>query len=207
MSCTHIRDAISARLDGEDPTIDDHVIEEHLGTCASCRGFAASATRLHRASRLTPAPEVPDLTPAILAAIGDDSAAAGAARSEQVALRWVLAALALVQIGVALPALLLGSDSGVPVHTARHIGSFDVAVAVGFLFAAWRPARISGLLPVVAALVACLLGSSLLDVAAGNTGALGEAHHAIDFAGLAVLWLLSRTLPKWRPATPRTELA
>ena len=77
-------------------------------------------------------------------------------------------------------------------HAARHLGSFDIAVAVGFLFAAWRPARIPGLLPVVAALVACLVASSLLDVAAGNTGALGEAHHATDFAGLAVLWLLGR---------------
>ena len=76
----------------------------------------------------------------------------------------------------------------------------------GFLFAAWRPARIPGLLPVVAALVACLVGSSLLDVLAGNTGALGEAHHATDFAGLAVLWLLSRGVAH-SPVTTRPELA
>ena len=99
---------------------------------------------------------MPDLTPAILAAIGDDAAAPG--DDTQLALRWILAILALVQIGVAVPALLLGSDAGLPVHTARHLGSFDIAVAVGFLFAAWRPARIPGLLPVVAALVACLVG-------------------------------------------------
>jgi len=125
----------------------------------------------------------------------------------QLALRWILALLALVQIGVAVPALILGSDAGVPVHTARHLGSFDVAVAVGFLFAAWRPSRIPGLLPVVAALVACLFGSSLLDVLSGTTAALGEAHHAIDFVGLAVLWLLSRdvaasALRGRRPASP-----
>jgi predicted anti-sigma-YlaC factor YlaD len=83
-----------------------------------------------------------------------------------------------------------------PVHAARHIGSFDVALGVGFLFAAWRPSRIPGLLPVVVALVVCLVGSSLLDVASGNTAALGEAQHVLDFVGLAVVWLLSRPSPR-----------
>jgi predicted anti-sigma-YlaC factor YlaD len=204
MSCTHIRHALSARLDGEDPGVDDVVIDTHLETCGSCRDFAASAAHLHRSTRVAPAPAMPDLTPAILAAIGDDVAAP--ADDTRLALRWILAILALVQIGVAVPALLLGSDAGLPVHAARHLGSFDIAVAVGFLFAAWRPARIPGLFPVVAALVACLVASSLLDVAAGNTGALGEAHHATDFAGLAVLWLLGRGIAH-TSATPRPELA
>jgi predicted anti-sigma-YlaC factor YlaD len=67
---------------------------------------------------------------------------------------------------------------------------------VGFLYAAWKPSRIPGLLPVVAALVVCLLGSTLLDVAAGNTGAFGEVQHVLDFVGLAVVWLLSRPAPR-----------
>jgi len=205
MTCTRIRHAISARLDGEDPGVPPGDVDAHLQTCVGCREFAASAARLHRAARLAPAPDVPDLTPAILARMAPVPDRGGESDSS-LALRWILAALALVQIGVALPALLLGSDGGVSIHTARHLGSFDIAVAVGFLFAAWRPSRIPGLLPVVAALVACLVGSSLLDILAGNTRALSEAHHATDFAGLAVLWLLSRTAPtSARP--PRPELA
>jgi predicted anti-sigma-YlaC factor YlaD len=233
MDCTRIRHAISARLDREDPGVESSVIDAHLGTCAGCRAFAVSAERIHRTSRLAPAPEVPDLTPGILAAIDAEPVGtepvlrsgtepvlrsgtepvlrsgtepAGHPADTQLALRWILAALALVQIGVAVPALFLGSDAGLPVHTARHLGSFDIAVAVGFLFAAWRPSRIPGLLPVVAALVACLVASSLLDVLAGNTGALGEAHHATDFVGLAVLWLLSRGIVT-HGATRRPELA
>jgi predicted anti-sigma-YlaC factor YlaD len=220
MDCTRIRHAISARLDSEDPGVESSVIDAHLGTCAGCRAFVVSAERLHRTSRLAPAPEVPDLTPGILAAIDAEpvlrsgtepvlrsgTEPAGHPADTQLALRWILAALALVQIGVAVPALFLGSDAGLPVHTARHLGSFDIAVAVGFLFAAWRPSRIPGLLPVVAALVACLVASSLLDVLAGNTGALGEAHHATDFVGLAVLWLLSRGIVT-HGATRRPELA
>ncbi len=97
-----------------------------------------------------------------------------------------------MQIAVAVPALLFGADAGLPVHTARHLGSFDIALAVGFLVAAWRPERIPGILPIVAALVVCLVGSSLLDVLSGTTGAANEAHHATDFAGLVVVWLLNR---------------
>jgi predicted anti-sigma-YlaC factor YlaD len=188
MSCTRVRDAISARLDGEDPSLDPAIVEDHLATCPGCRAFAADAERLHRTLRLTPAPEIPDLAPRVLVAIGAESGTGDTQR----ALRVILAALALVQIAVAVPALVLGNDAGLPVHTARHLGSFDVALAVGFLFAAWRPSRIPGLLPVAFALVACLVGSSMLDVFAGNTAALSEAHHVTDFAGLVVLWLLSR---------------
>jgi predicted anti-sigma-YlaC factor YlaD len=193
MQCTDVRLAISARLDGEDPGLDRTVVERHLATCPRCRAFARSAEQLHRAARLEPAPAVPDLTPSILVAAGAEPA--GSARETRLALRWILVVLGLVQIGVAIPALVFGSDAHLPVHTARHIGSFDVAVAVGFLFAAWRPSRIPGLLPVAAALVACLVGSTLLDVAAGNTAALGEAQHALAIAGLVVLWLLGRDLP------------
>lgn len=195
-----IRHAISARLDGEDPGFDEASIYGHLATCADCRAFAHDTEELHRAVRLAPAPDIPDLTPGILAAIGAETLD-GRARPEsdgdtQHALRWILLAIAVTQIAIAIPALLFGADAGLPVHTARHIGSFDVALGVGFFYAAWKPSRIPGLLPVVAALVVCLVGSSLLDVASGNTAALGEAQHALDFVGLAVVWLLSRPAPR-----------
>jgi predicted anti-sigma-YlaC factor YlaD len=196
-----MRHAFSARLDGEDPGLDDAAVYAHLADCTDCRRFAHDAEVLHRTVRLAPAPVIPDLTPGILAAIGAERAAAD--RSATVpsddanhALRWILLAIAVAQIAVAIPPLIFGSDAGLPVHTARHIGSFDVALGVGFLYAAWKPSRIPGLLPVVTALVVCLVGSSLLDVAAGNTAALGEVQHVFDFVGLAVVWLLSRPEPR-----------
>jgi predicted anti-sigma-YlaC factor YlaD len=197
MSCTQIRDALSARLDGEDPGVDEADLYAHLAGCAGCRSFAHDAEDLHRAVRLERAPAIPDLAPAVLAAIGEETLAArrgsAAAPSHDVVqvLRWVLVALAIVQVVVAIPALL-GNDAGLPVHTARHLGSFDLALGIGFLYAAWRPQRISGMLPIVGALVVCLAVSSLLDVAAGNTAALGESHHLADFGGLLVMWLISR---------------
>ena len=205
MTCTQIRHALSARLDGEDAGIDEAAMHAHLATCADCRRYSHDAERLHRGIRLAPAPSIPDRAAGILAAIGADSLArdgvtAAPDTDTRRLLSWLLVAIALVQIGVAIPALL-GSDAGLPVHTARHIGSFDVALGVGFLFAAWRPSRLPGLLPVVTALVICLVGSSLLDVIAGNTAAFGEAQHVTDVAGLVVMWLLAR------PATRSVQLA
>jgi predicted anti-sigma-YlaC factor YlaD len=195
MKCHTIRAAISARLDGEDPGIDPAALAQHLPQCAACRAFERDAEAMHRDVRLARAPAVPDRTASILEAIGADSRRAY--RPHEGVLRVTLVAVAVVMIVAALPALVLGDDAGLPVHAARHVGSFDLALAVGFLFAAWRPSRIAGLLPVVVALVACLVGTSILDVIEGRTGALSETQHIVEVAGLIAAWLLAH------PLTPR----
>jgi predicted anti-sigma-YlaC factor YlaD len=188
MDCTDARTAISARLDGEEPSTVAPVLDAHLGSCADCRAFEATTTAMHRRLRLRPAEPVPDLSTSIVAAIGptiDDSRVSG--------LRAGLAAVAFVQILIALPALLLGEDAGLPAHTARHLGSFAVALGIGFLVAAWRPDRVGGVLPLTAALVLCLLLASGIDLASSRTDALDElAGHATELVGLGLLWLLAR---------------
>jgi predicted anti-sigma-YlaC factor YlaD len=186
MDCAQFREAVSARLDGEEPVIPTAELDGHLRQCAACRAFAADTTALRRAVRLAPAPVVPDLTPRVLAAIGAD---AGSERVRTLTLRIVLAVLGMVQIVLAVPGLF-GADGGLAVHSARHLGSFSLALGVGFLFAAWRPVRAAGLLPVVAVLVACLVGTSVLDVVGGRAAAFGEANHVVEVAGLVAAWLL-----------------
>ena len=196
MTCDQIRDAISARLDGEDPGVPPADVDAHLASCAPCRAFADGAGALHRSVRLAPAPDVPDLTPQVLAVIGTEPEGADADDGRTFVLRLVLASLALVQVAVAVPALL-GADGGLAVHSARHLGSFSLALAVGFLYAAWRPSRVAGLLPVALALVACLIGTSVLDVVDGRAAALAEASHVTEIAGLVAVWLLAH------PGMPR----
>jgi predicted anti-sigma-YlaC factor YlaD len=72
------------------------------------------------------------------------------------------------------------------------MGSFDVALGIGLLVAAWQPSRAVGLLPFAAALAGTLTITAMLDVAHGRVGMLGEAHHVLDVIGLTVLWVLSR---------------
>jgi predicted anti-sigma-YlaC factor YlaD len=188
MNCDTARNAISARLDGEDLSIDPADLDNHLQTCPACRGFAREAAAMHREARVARAPAVPDLTAPILAAIG---AEARPHAGHERALRVTLAIVGLVQLVAAVPALVLGDDPGLTVHAARHVGSFGLALAVGFLFAAWRPSRLPGLLPVVTVLVVCLTGTSVLDLLEGRTGALSETQHAVEVVGLAAAWMLA----------------
>jgi predicted anti-sigma-YlaC factor YlaD len=200
MNCNTARDAISSRLDGEDPGTDPAALQDHLRRCPACSAFARDASTMHRDARLARAPEVPDLTAPILAAIGAETRPhAGHER----ALRVTLAVVGLVQLVAAVPALVLGDDPGLPVHAARHVGSFGLALAVGFLFAAWRPSRLPGLLPVVTALVVCLMGTSVLDLLEGRAGALSETQHVVEVIGLAAAWLLVHPLrPKRTRLSP-----
>jgi predicted anti-sigma-YlaC factor YlaD len=197
MPCNTARTAISARIDGEELGVDPVDLATHLERCTACRAFAREAESMHRDVRLARAPAVPDLTAPILASIAADHRPHPA---HERALRITLAVVGVVMVVAAVPALVLGDDSGLPVHAARHVGSFDLALAVGFLFAAWRPSRIAGLLPVVAALVACLVGTSLLDVLDGRAGALTETQHAVEVVGLAAAWLLAHPLRPGRAA-------
>lgn len=67
MSCEIWREALSARLDGEDLPAGTEDLDAHLATCPDCASYAHELEALHRATRLRPAEEVPDRTDVILA--------------------------------------------------------------------------------------------------------------------------------------------
>jgi len=69
--CTRLEEAVSARIDGEDPGTDVHVIDAHLARCASCRSFETAARAQHRQIRVRAATGVPDLSARITAAVPD----------------------------------------------------------------------------------------------------------------------------------------
>ena len=201
MRCDDVQDAVSARLDGEalPPGFDDAAVDAHLVTCAACAAFAGGAAAQHRALRVRAADPVPDLTGPILAAV-----APVAPRPVREWVRYALLAVAATQLVLALPALVLGDDPDASIHVARELGSFDIALAVGLLWAAWQPRRAAGLLPMVAALAGAMALTAVLDVVGGDAPAGGEAHHLLDLAGLVLLWALAHPP---RPAHPGPGVA
>jgi predicted anti-sigma-YlaC factor YlaD len=206
MECENYRLGISARLDGEETGIDDATLAWHLAGCEACRRFEAEAISVTRTVRAATARETPpDLAPTIMAAINADRSAGKAPRFDPQALRAGLIALAVVQMLLALPVLLLGRDSGAPVHIAREVGSFDFALAVGFFFVGWRPARAYGMLPLVAALVGCLAVATGVDLVRGTATLFNESAHLLDLMGLAAVWGLSRA--ERQPGSSGTRLA
>lgn len=204
MECENYRLGISARLDGEDAGVDDATLAWHMASCEACRRFESEAIAVTRAMRVATSETPPDLTPSIMAAINSERVSK-ARRFDPQALRGGLIALAVVQMLLALPVLLLGRDSGAPVHIAREVGSFDFALAVGFFFVGWRPVRAYGMLPLVAALVGCLAISTGVDLVRGTATLFNESAHLLDLMGLAAVWGLSRA--ERYPGSSGTKLA
>lgn len=196
MQCDHVREALSARLDGEADPVGDHQLDLHLAGCPACTAWADEVATLHRMVRVREAEPVPDLSAAILA--GTTPAAPrrttrlAAGWAEPISpVRWVLFVVGLTQLVLAAPDLL-GQGGDLAAHTARELGAFDLALGVGFLVAAWQPARAWGLLPVAAALALVMAGIAVVDVAAGAATAAGELHHLLDVLGVAALWSVAR---------------
>lgn len=170
-------------MDGEVTEDEELVLDRHLASCAACSDLAARLVAVDRMTRLTPAEPVPDLTGAILAA--------HAPNPRREAARWSLVVVAVAQLLLALPSLLVATD-GSAVHATRELGSWSAALAVGLLVAAWQPARARGMLPLGLVLAGVLALGALVDIVAGTTAGAGESIHLLEIAGIALLWLLAR---------------
>jgi predicted anti-sigma-YlaC factor YlaD len=188
VECLPFRTALSAQLDGEDPGVDVRLTERHVAGCSACTAWLASVRHVQALADTAAAVPTPDLSQAITR---QHHSRAGDARHDRLAtLRAFLAAVGFAQLAAAAPALL-GVDAGAPVHLAREIGSWDLALSVGFLFAAWRPARAWGMLPLVTALVVCVVATTGLDIVNGNAQLANESTHLLEVIGLVLVWRLA----------------
>jgi predicted anti-sigma-YlaC factor YlaD len=187
MDCELCREALSADLDGVLDATGRDEARTHLAGCAACRAHEVALGELHRAVRVRAAEPVPDLTASIMAKVQLPGR-----RSVPDWARYALLAVATTQLVLALPPLLLGRDGGASVHTARELGSLNIALAAGLILAAWQPRRISGLLPVATALAATMFVTAVADVVSGRALLLTESHHVLELLGLLFLWLAGR---------------
>ncbi|HEY6796975.1 MAG TPA: hypothetical protein VI248_20070, partial [Kineosporiaceae bacterium] len=113
-------------------------------------------------------------------------------------LRVGLVAVAVLQVLAVLWPLVAGGAARS--HAGQELSSFGLALAVGFCAAAVRPGRAWGMLPVITAAAACLVGTAALDVVldAGRNGGHGDVHvlaevpHLLAVVGALLLWWLSR---------------
>ncbi|MGB8861626.1 MAG: zf-HC2 domain-containing protein [Ilumatobacteraceae bacterium] len=171
MRCEQWHEAISARADGEDPGVDDRLIDAHLAHCTDCQGFERAVDGARGRLVVQPAPDMPDLsrrvtkTNAVLDRAG----------------RWSLVRALLIVVAIeivvlAVPALVLG-EGETRAHDARHLGAFSIAYAVALLVVAVRPARARTVLPVAAVLAGALFVTAVVDLAAGTVPLINEASH------------------------------
>lgn len=197
MDCESLREAISALIDDEPLGVERAELAAHLEQCAECRAWkdrAHEVTRRVRVASARPAPPPSARLHAMVAARQTPPW-----RRERILVRAGLLLVATVQVAVTLPALILGSDHGAPIHVAHEMGSFDMALAVGFVIAAWQPSRARGIGTIVGAAALLLVATAVIDLAAARTSASDELPHLLAVAG----WLLLRRLAALTPSTGR----
>lgn len=190
MECDRAREAISARIDGEDPGLPGDVLEAHLAGCAACRSWLQAAHEVTRRARIGGPFLDHDLTSSVLAA----SPPVPPGRRERLTQRAGLAVVALVQLAITLPLLFLGHDRDAAVHAAHELGSFDLALAIAFAVGAIRPALSAGLAWPCAVAAAGLAGTAIADLASGQAIGADEAQHLVAVCGAVLLFWQARTV-------------
>jgi predicted anti-sigma-YlaC factor YlaD len=200
MGCEDCREAISAGLDGEELPGESAAVGAHLEGCEECRDFAERAARVTRLARTRVAEPAPDLVAAVAAAAPPQHRRGGAGL-----VRTALGVVGVAQFALAVSELISadGPDAGghhgvvelagaSAAHLANESSAWNVALAVGFLWAALGSSRVAGLLPVIAAFVGVLAVLSVLDAVAGRVEADRLFSHGLVVLGFVLLLALQR---------------
>ena len=189
--CEQVREAISATIDGEDSPLPPAVVDGHLAECAACRAWTLDVDRVQRTARVSLAPTMTDETERFIAAVHADVAAQSGSRRRLLPARLGLVAVAVAQLVVAVPSLLLGHDGLAPEHVAHELGAFTVALAAGFAWAAFRPRLANGMVPIVGIVAGLLVLTAWLDATWNNTTITSEWPHLLEVAGFLLLLRLA----------------
>ena len=161
-TATQCREALSARLDGEESPAERDAIAAHLTGCAACRRFADEAARVTRLSRTAVATQAPDVVGVLTAQSADHSSH-----------------------GVKLEGASIA-------HFANESAAWNLALGVGFLWVARRSGPTSGMVPTLATFVAVLAALVVLDVAAGRVDPERFLVHGLVLLGLILVLMLDR---------------
>jgi predicted anti-sigma-YlaC factor YlaD len=189
VECERARQAISARIDGEDPGLPGDILEAHLAGCAACRSWRQAAHEVTRRVRIGGTFLDHDLTVSVLAAVP----APPPGRPRRVTQRAGLAVVAVAQLAITIPLLILGHDHDAGVHAAHELGSFDLALAIAFAVGAIRPALSTGLSWPCGVAAAGLAGTAFADLMGGQTLGADEAQHLVAVCGAVLLFWQART--------------
>jgi predicted anti-sigma-YlaC factor YlaD len=195
MDCTHAREAISALLDDEPAGVEPAELSLHVAECADCRVWREGAHEVTRRVRLAPADPAPNASPELLATVRNEMRRGSQTRRPVAVTRLALVVIAVAQIAMTVPALILGSDREAPLHVAHEMGSFGMALAVGFLIVAWQPIRARGMHMLVGVAALLLIVTAVIDLLAGRTSLSDEAPHLLVLAGWALMYRIAVETP------------
>lgn len=165
ISHEQVQAALSARIDGEAPGLEDSLIDAHLASCAECTAFWERSLALSETVRFAEvdggmAPPG-DLSEVILAGVDEKWRKLAQRRLVTLAIgRIALVIAALVWAWWAVQPLL-GTDASDGLMTSTAAVRFGVALALGV--SAWRPRQIPGVLLIVGTMFTFTAGFAVRD--------------------------------------------
>jgi predicted anti-sigma-YlaC factor YlaD len=191
MDCGIVREALSARIDGEREPIPAARVDEHLAGCGSCQDWHAAAVEQTQVlRRMAGRAQLAALRPPM------DELIEGADRRPVSWRRWALGAVGVVQLGLAV-AQGVGVDLGVPHaasagHVLNEATAWSAALGVVMLAAAFRPVMAGGLLWVLATFAGLLLLYEVIDVGEGRVTLDRPLTHLPVVVGAVLAYLVWR---------------
>lgn len=196
VGCAECREALSARIDGEDDPGERAEVDAHLAACAECARWldrAAAVNRMARMSTVAPGPGISDEVLAAAPGRGRRRLADG--------LRVLLGALGFAQFALGMAQLTTISAihdhlglSGAPdsSHLWHESAAWNVAIGAGFGWIAVRRTRAAGLMPLLTAFVVLLTLVSVGDLWQGQVDRTRLMSHIMVVLGYLVLVALGR---------------
>ena len=192
-------------MDGEREPVPALRVDEHLAGCAACRHWQAemdgqmlllSGLATGDRSRMT--------------TVSDEVAVAPVALPRpRVWPRVALAGVGIAQIYLAAAQAMgadIGTHSGHFAHVVNESTAWSVALGVGLLVAAVRPAIAAGVAIVGAVFTAVLIGYVIADGMAGAVGAVRMVSHLPALVGTVLALLVWRTAASGGPDHPTVEV-
>jgi predicted anti-sigma-YlaC factor YlaD len=211
MRCEQCREALSARLDGEEPPEHRAALDAHLQECAECRRWLDAATHLTRLARMSVVTTVPEIGDAVLAALPEPALPEPAVprRARLAGALWVALAivggsqlfLGLVQMTTSLPVTHLHGTG--PAANSHHLwtesAAWNMAIGAGFLWTAARRVSATALIPVLTAFVALLTLLTANDLWSGRVEPQHLLSHGFVIVGYVLLVVLTRSSLRGSP--------
>lgn len=207
------REALSARMDGEDEPVAPALVDAHLAQCGACRRWQGQAVAATRMVRLWPLDAAPPPADRLLAGYPQASRRTAFSRARGwltrsrlvVALRVLLAGFGLAQfvLGIAQAANAATAHAHQAGHVFHESAAWNVAIGAGFAWIATRRGTPAGALPMLTAFVALLALLSANDLLAGAVETTRLVSHGFVVAGYAIVLALSR--PALDPGAPPAD--
>jgi predicted anti-sigma-YlaC factor YlaD len=207
--CEECRDALSARLDGEDDPAERPAVDAHVAECEECRHWseeAAAVTRLIRLRAVTSEFTIPDT---VL-----DAAPGPGRRRLAGGLRVALGVLGFAQFTLGMAQVSAFSAVGhdhaaggavTSAHLWHESAAWNVALGAGFGWIAVRRSRPSGLVPLLTAFVGLLTLLSANDLWIGQVDNTRLFSHGLIVAGYLIVVALSRPRFDFGEPPPRRQ--